>query len=222
MRRIPNSTCILKLCLSTVLLAGTVCSSAVTLLSEDFSGGNPVAGTGYTLVPLGSFTGPSQYRVVANPAAAFTNGYSSYFDHTLGTAAGQMMYFDGASSPIAIWQNDFTLEAGQSYTFSFWGSAGNSANVPTLSLRIDGTGVGTPLAVTDAQWSLFTYTFVPATSGLRTFSIVNLQTVGFGNDGAIDDILLTTPVPEPAAFSLMLAGVVGLVGVSARLRRQRL
>jgi hypothetical protein len=173
------------------VLAVSAESQAVTVVSEDFSSGNPVAGTAYALVPAGSFSQPGQYRVLANPATAFTNGYRSYHDHTLGTAAGAMLFFDGASHPLALWSEGVMLSAGTQYTFSFWASAGGAISVPVVGLRLDGVNVGQSVTTSVASWRRFTYSFVPRTTGLRIFTIVDLNLQRMGNDGAIDDILLT-------------------------------
>jgi hypothetical protein len=189
------------------MVASAVPASAVTLLSEDFSAGNPVASTAYTLIAAGSYSLPGQYRVLSNPSTDFTNGYDSYFDHTVGTGGGQMLFFDGAASPVAIWSGSAVLTAGVSYTFSYWGSSGNMISMPVLALSINGMDVGINLATSDAVWLNASYTFTPSTSGLASFSIRDTVLEGYGNDGAIDDITLTAAVPEPAMAALWLAGL---------------
>lgn len=188
----------------------TASVGAVTVFAEDFSTGNPAAGTAYTLIAAGSFSNPGQYRVVANPATDLINGYVSYFDRTVGTASGQMLFFNGANGPSAIWQRSANLIAGAAYTFSYWGSSGSSTNNPALNLLIDGIA-GPTLPTTAGAWASMSQTFTPMTSGVRVFSIIDQNFIGVGNDGAIDDILLTTTaVPEPAKVALMLAGMAML------------
>jgi len=212
----PLPKFVARLGLACALGATAASAGAVDVLAEDFSSGNPAAGSAYTLVGAGAFTGPGQYRVIANPGTDLTNGYNGYYDHTLNSSAGRMLFFDGATRPISIWQASASLNAGQSYTFSFWGSSGSVTSVPTLTLRIDGADVGTTLATAAATWTQYSYTFTPDASGVRTFSIVDLNFTEFGNDGAIDDILLTTPVPEPAVASLMLLGLAGMTALRRR------
>lgn len=58
-----------------------------------------------------------------------------------------------------------------------------------------------------------------ATSSNVVLRIVNTTTIAGGNDFGLDDISLTTAIPEPATWGLMVTGF-GLVGAGLR-RRSR-
>jgi hypothetical protein len=113
-----------------------------------------------------SFTTPLQYRVVADPPVSFVNGYASYFDHTLGTAAGGMQFFDGTVN-ARIWFDTATLVANTPATFSFWGSSGSPALPPVLGLVVDGVLTGAVLTTQSAQWTQFSNTLTPTSGGLH-------------------------------------------------------
>lgn len=208
-----------------VLLAAPARQAAaqVTLFSETFGGGNPANASDYTLIPEGSQTLAGNYRIVSNPATSFSNGYSPFFDHTLGTAAGQMLFFDGPSG-ARIFFRSANLTAGTTYTFSFWGASASPLTPPVLAAQVNGVTIGTSLATTSATWNQRIATFTPLTTGAFIFSIVDFNGDALaGNDGAIDDILLTAPAgqafdgPEPATFALL-----GFVGIPATFAARRI
>ena len=194
---------------------------ATTIFSEDFSSGNPVPSTSYSLIDAGVHSLPGQYRVVSNPADAFTNGYVSYFDHTLATGRGAMMFFDGMGSASTIWSQAASLSAGTSYTFSFYSSSADTLTPPVLDVLVDGVSTGSTIATVTGMWTQFTYAYVPTTSGTHAFSIIDANLEPNGNDGALDDISLTTAtvaaVPEPSTYALMIAGLAA-VGTLKRRR----
>ena len=204
-----------------VFAVTSLAAQATTVFSDDFSGGNPSAATSYGLIAAGSYSLPGQYRVVSDPSAEFTNGYVSYFDHTTGAAGGAMLFFDGAASPIPIWSQAASLLAGTTYSFSFFASSGGPLSTPTLNVLIDGVATGATASTTVGAWTQYTYAYAPASAGTHTFSIVDSNLEALGNDGALDDISLSTAavaaVPEPSTVGLMLAGLVGLQ-VGARKR----
>ena len=216
--------------LSSLALAVAFVSGAhaATVFSDDFESGAISGTSAYTLLPSG-LTAPGDYGVVSDPSTAFANGYLSSFDHTVGTANGHMEFFDGAASPVAIWSQTAVLTAGTSYTFDYWAtwsvvappvrapSSGGNPLAPVTQLMIDGNAAGFALQ-TDSTWATSSFTFVADHTGTYTFSIVDTNLVANANDGALDDIRLSSVVPEPASTSLLLAGL-GALALAARRRR---
>jgi len=223
--------------LSALLASGLAAGAqAATVLSDDFETGQINGGsTQYTLVPPGTFTSPGDYGVVSDPSVAWANGFAQQFDHTVGTADGHMLFFDGApSASTEIWSETAQLTAGTSYSFTYYNvwnqalaprpgggtyAAGGNPDAPLTQLLIDGSTAGGSLEAISGSWSGATYTFTAGHSGAFKFSIVDLNTQGDMNDGGLDDIRLVTSVPEPGSSALLLAGLGGLA-VFARRRRQ--
>ncbi|WP_077038105.1 PEP-CTERM sorting domain-containing protein [Pelomonas sp. KK5] len=123
---------------------------------------------------------------------------------------------------------------GATYTFSFqysnrpFESVANPVSVPASSSGLhyvigDLNGDAPAMAtITDDKnhWTTFTTTFV-ATSTSTLLSFAALGTVdGFGS--SLDDVrvVMTSPVPEPESYALMLAGL-GAVAFVARRRPRR-
>ena len=237
MRILNQPTVCAILCGGAALLFSAAAAHA-QVFSDDFSGGNPAQTSEYTLANAGRTTQPGQYRIVNNPATSFTSGFTSYFDHTLGTSAGAMLFFDGAGSvgpsgigpaaapPNIYFRNGVLLTPGTQYTFSFWGSSGGTQNVPQLNVLIDGFGVPAANLVTvNGAWTQFSTTYTPTFSGPHTFAIYDVTNIAAGNDGAIDDVRLVGPAavgPEPSSFALLLPFVSGgAAAVAARLRHRK-
>jgi hypothetical protein len=217
--------------LSTLALAAAFASGAhaATVFSDDFESGAISGTSDYNLLPSGQ-TMPGDYGVVSDPSTAYSNGYLSSFDHTLGSANGHMQFFDGAGAPIAIWSQTAVLTAGQSYTFDYWAtwsvvappvrfpSGGGNPLAPVTQLMIDGNAAGLAIQ-TDSSWATSSFTFVADHTGTYTFSIVDTNLAADANDGALDDIRLSSAVPEPASTTLLLAGL-GALALAARRRRR--
>jgi hypothetical protein len=163
------------------------------------------------------------------------DGFGRYFDHTLGTADGKMLFFDGAPDPtLSLWSATASLIAGTTYFFSYWMSAVTGSSTPVLAFSIGGVQDATTLTTgAAASWVNFATSFTPTTSGDVLLSIVDLNTERIGNDGALDDISLKfepaavdpgdptgpgTAVPEPEEAALM-AGGLSILAFMTRRRR---
>lgn len=197
---------------------GLVSQAHAQTFVERFNTGNPVSSSDYSLANAGSILTPGQYRVVANPGTDFTSSpYASFFDHTSGTSAGQMLYFDGSASATSrIWHKSVTLQTGFNYTLAFWAAAGETSNTPTLRAQLDDVAFGSARTTTSGTWQKFSASFTVPTTSTYTFSIVNSVTSGAGNSGALDDIQLSAAaVPEPATCAALAIGGLGF------LRRRR-
>jgi hypothetical protein len=115
------------------------------------------------------------------------------FDHTTGNASGAMLFFDGsANSSARVYFRSATLAAGVQYQFSYWQEADNMGSPPDLQVSVNNTPLGTLQDSAAQTWEPFSATFTPTTSGTYVFSINDLNTVAFLNDGGLDDIQLVS------------------------------
>ncbi len=144
-------------------------------------------------------------------------------DNNVGKAQDGDRYIelDGAEND-KITQTIATV-AGQSYDISFWfsdrtGVAGSSEgwalSAGAYSAAIPGGGFNNS---GDNQWQHFIGSFV-ATGSSTTFSLWGTgKSDGYGT--SIDNISITSAVPEPASLGLFAAGLA-VLGLTARRRRQ--
>jgi hypothetical protein len=206
--------------IAAAFVAGAPAAFAETVLyNSNFSTSNPARYSGYASVSPTGITSQGQCVVVSNPASAFGGPYASYYDHTAGDSSGAMLFFNGAgqsasAAGASIWYQDFNLTAGTTYTFSFWGSSAMGANDPTLELMVDGTRVGSMLNTSTAQWTKFTATYTPKSGTTHRFAIRDASTMSFGNDGAIDDVMLSEGGPTPVAAPLPAVAAMGTLLLS--------
>ena len=162
------------------------------IVNGDFSDGDEDFTSGYTYeTPNGTVqTTVGEYSVVSNPSTAFTNGYSSYGDHTSGS--GQMLFVDGATGP-AFWQQSVSLAANTIYTFSYFVTGADSTNLPDVQVTVNTSAIDSGFQVSDAggTWQQVTETFETSDAGPYAIAMSDLNGAGEGNDFTIDDISLT-------------------------------
>lgn len=191
-------------------------------VNGDFSAGN----TGFTTDYLNFTTPdlPEGYLGVGTNPTAFHSAFTTFGDHTSG--AGNMAVYNGAPIPgQVVWSQTVNgLTAGTDYYFSSWLSTVYPDNPANLQFLVNGQAIGSvfnaPASV--GTWSNF-YAGWNAVGTSATFTIVNQNTIGTGNDFAIDDLALSTSAPggnnvtapEPGTLALL---ALPMLGVFARRR----
>lgn len=121
-------------------------------------------------------------------------------------------------------QQLFDTVAGKTYTVTF-DLAGNPAGGGTTKYMFAGIGTDanmytfstSGLSTSNMGWASNSFSFVAdSSSTLLSFS-------GFAGNGAygaaLDNVRVTTPVPEPETYGMLLAGL-GLLGLVARRKKQ--
>ncbi|HNF71961.1 MAG TPA: PKD domain-containing protein [Chitinophagaceae bacterium] len=157
----------------------------------DFSQGNTLFSSSYvygTGGPWGLLSNEGQYAIATNPNSTHIN-FASFGDHTTGT--GNMMVVNGAGTPnVNIWCETINVNPNTWYDFSAWGATCVASNPAILQFSINGTLVGTPLALplTTGLWTQFHVTWFSGSNTTITICITDQATALSGNDFAIDDI----------------------------------
>lgn len=163
------------------------------VVNGDFSQGNTgfnssyVPGTGGT---YGLLSNEGQYALVSSPIQAHTQ-FANCYDHTVGTAAGNMMVINGAATAnVNIWSQTVTVTPNTNYQFSVWGMSAVASNPGQLKFSINGSQLGNvfTLPSTTCLWQQFYVTCNSGASTSAVIAITNQNTNPSGNDFAIDDI----------------------------------
>jgi gliding motility-associated-like protein len=159
----------------------------------NFEAGNNSFSTGY-VVGIGGTWGlvsnPGTYAVVSSPNLAHSN-FSSCADVTPAPGT-QMMVVNGAASPgLNVWCQTVPVTPNTVYQFSAWASnALNDVNVAQLQFNINNTSIGPTFTTTPqgCNWQQYFQVWNSGTNTSANICIVNLNTVGAGNDFMLDDI----------------------------------
>lgn len=137
--------------------------------------------------------------------------------------SGKCIDLDGTSFDAGVLSKTFSLIAGTTYTASFE-LAGNQRGFMGPSYAFDtgtvsfGTQNFNYRVAASAGFSLYQLTFTPSASGSYGLSFANS---GGDNVGVLlDNVSVTSAVPEPESYALMLVGL-GIMGSIARRRKVR-
>lgn len=158
----------------------------------NFNDGNTGFTTAYTLGTGGTWglvSNEGTYAVTTNPNIVHSN-FASFTDHT-GNPGGQMLVVNGSSTANTnVWCQTITVVPNSFYDFSAWGASCVNSNPAILQFAINGTLLGTPLALptTTGVWTQFHAIWFSGANTSITICINDQSTAASGNDFAIDDI----------------------------------
>lgn len=185
------------------------------VINGDFEAGNISFNTAYQYYN-GTLLYEGHYAIGPNPHD-FHALAASYGDHSSGI--GNMMVVNGALIPdVTLWEQDVLVSPNTYYTFSIWFSSWTPViqNVANLEFYINDTLVGSSIVDNYASWDNFSTSWQSDLDTMAIIRIIDIETEGYTNDFAIDDISLSV-IPAPGAIILGSIGA-GLVGW---LRRRR-
>ena len=156
------------------------------ITNGDFNLGN----TGFTsqYFYTSNNTTEGEYYVGNNPSSWYFAHYGCG-DHT--TGSGNMMLVNGSPQPDAeIWKTSVTVTPNTNYTFSTWICSISVPNPALLAFSINGNAIGSLITASQppCNWFQFYTTWNSGNATNAVISIINKNTVLFGNDFALDDI----------------------------------
>jgi hypothetical protein len=220
---------VLRAGMATLALASLGASGAIAgtnlVINGDFRSGNADFTTGYTLTTMTPYLFQNAvhgiYAIEPAGSVAGSSEYGDWVNVTTdpGGGNGNVFASDAATTTdTTVWSQTVTVTPNTTYVFSYEIAeisnpcCSNAQFLPT----IDGAS-GLPLTA-DASWQMGSYTWNSGSNTSATLSLTDLNPSGPYNDFVLDDISLTSSVPEPAGWALMLVGA-GLSGAALR-RRQ--
>lgn len=161
-------------------------TGANLIANGNFSQGNTGFGSDYVYANPNLFE--SQYYVGPS-SRAWHGAMSDCHDHTTGT--GNMMMVNGSPTTDAkVWHQAINVTPNTNYAFSTWVQSIYPENPAQLQFSINGKHVGSIITATlpTCNWIQFYTTWNSGTNTTADISIVNKNTIGQGNDFALDDI----------------------------------
>jgi hypothetical protein len=218
--------------LITVLLAVSIPAVAQAdpiIPNAGFELGNAGFTSGYTyrsnLVPEGS------YYIDSGSVA-----HNMYWTQNVTAHSGSEFMIvngDGTAGVTVYDARNIAVLANTQYYFSAWVTALYPVSPAILQFSINGAALNSPLTIS-SNVGVWQELYVPWFSGSATtadISLLNENTVLVGNDFGMDDLALSTtvpdpvsdpdPVPEPLTLSIFGAGLAGVAGVAALRRRKK-
>ena len=188
-----------------VLLSAAGAANAATIFSDNFD-------TDVNGLNTVSFVGGWS---VANGTVDTIGSPPPFFDLIPGN--GHYIDLDGSTGDAGEFSKALLLTGGVTYTASFdlAGSHRGDRNIVDVAF---GTTLNTYTLASADPLGNASLIFTPGATGLYSLSFANR---GGDNIGALlDNVSVTTAVPEPSTYALMLAGLVGM-GAVARRRAKR-
>lgn len=205
-----------------LLCSGSVCLHASPLTDLIVNGNFEAGNTGFIsqYIYQSNLWPEGTYDIGSSPQS-FHSLFWSFGDHTSGE--GNMMVVNGA--PLAnsiVWSETVDVLADTNYNLSAWVANVYPANPATLAFFVGNTQIGTTFSAPGvAEWSQFKGSFT-GISGQQTISIIDFNTIRYGNDFALDDISLVDPpladpatTPEPGSIFVVATGLI-FIGVTRR------
>jgi PEP-CTERM motif len=188
-------------------------AQAQVVFSDNFDANS----LGLNAVPAGWTVTAGTVDIIGDP---------DYFNFIPGS--GRFIDLDGSTGDAGILSKSLLLSGGTQYTASFQ-LAGNHRDGNTETVTgILGVGIGNTSSIfslpQNAGWTNYSLVFTPTTTGAYVLSFGNSggDNIGMLLDNVsvsvTSDVGVTSAVPEPETYAMLLAGL-GLLGFAARRRK---
>lgn len=190
----------------------TYCTTGELIVNGNFESGNTGFTSMYAYDDVG-YLDVSSYYIASRGDELGNIPWDSCFDHTFNNPSGHMMLMNGSEVPnTSLWCQTVSVVPNTDYQFSAWATPVYYSNPPILQFSINGANLGSPFHVSwnSCLWQQF---FQIWNSGLNTTAdicIVNQNTVGSGNDFAIDDISFSAVQQVTASVTVNIISTLSL------------
>lgn len=209
-----------------MMIQKTVLSAALVLAAVG-------AQASTNLVTNGSFEANVQginSWTIYNNLTGWTGGVAGIElrNHVAGSAQDGVNFVELDTTKNSSMSQQISFANAGSYVLSFWYAArpdngSSNQNSDTLGWSVgssfSGTVLGNWTAPNATNWQHFTSTFTIGQAGTQTLAFSALG-VSDSYGGSIDNVSITSAVPEPESYALMLLGL-GLMGTMARRRSKQ-
>ncbi|WP_197277016.1 choice-of-anchor C family PEP-CTERM protein [Sphingomonas profundi] len=202
-----------KILIAVALLAVPGMAEAATFSNGDFE----VGPTTDQFTELGSGS---------TAIAGWTVGGTVDYIHRYWQPGSGSYSIDLSGSSVGSLSQTFDTTPGKAYTVSYLlaGNPVGSPAVKTLSVSASGNTAKTEtfdVSTTSTAamgWSMRSYNFVADRTGSTTLTFATSDATGYGP--ALDGVSLTSVVPEPTTWAMMIGGM-GMIGGVIRRRSRR-
>ena len=137
------------------------------------------------------------FYCVNNTSSVYYSNWGNCSDHTSGS--GNMIIINASTAAgVQLWCQNISVTPNTDYAFSTWISSVFPDNPALLQFTLNGSLLGEPFRAsgTVCEWNEFFTIWNSGTTTSADICIVNQNTLGWGNDFAMDDISF-----KPVCFS---------------------
>jgi len=187
------------------------------VLNGDFTQGKDKFNTGYLPFTTQNMS-ESHYAIVPFPSDVHSGFCSDCGDHT--GSGGNQMVVNGAVTPKIIWQpiTSISVEQYTDYQFTYWiQTVDVNDQYPSITqLKVNGINAGPQYtaSVVQGSWTRFLYNWNSGSSTTANLILMSENTVGGGNDFALDDIVFQKVYTSSATVNVTVNPVGTPVNVS--------
>ncbi len=152
----------------------------------------------------GPLSNEATYSVVANPQNVHTN-FSACADHSF-PGTFQMVVNGATTAGVTVWGQSVNVVPDTDYQFTYWIQSVVASNPSRLQLYVNGVVAGPVYTANTAtcSWVQFTYNWNSGSNTIADLSLENMNTIGGGNDFALDDIVFQQACTSTASVDVVV------------------